>query len=61
MPAHHSGGAVMRFEVPDRGSPVSSSVFRLDSTSGHPLEIPCSIGESGSSSEWVTVSRAAPP
>src|SRR6476620_2579929 len=45
MPAHHSGGLVMRLEVPGSGFPVSSRVFRLDSTSGQPLVIPCNIAE----------------
>ncbi len=42
------------------GSPVSSSVFRLERMAGQPEVTPSSIFEPGSSSPWVTVKRTAP-
>src|SRR2546426_3127752 len=39
------------------GSPVSNSVFKLESTRGQPSLIPRSISEPGSSSSCVTVKR----
>ena len=40
--------------------PVSSSVLRLDSTTGHPPRIPRSISEPGTSPSCVTVGFTTP-
>ena len=43
-----------------KGEPVSSMVFRLARTAGHPAEMPCRTRLSGSKSPWTTVSLATP-